>query len=112
MGKDLTGFEVDFDKQKIAAAFYEAARQEVGTGRLAEARRKGVMFSNEHGAEHLNDTSRGLTKGLSLWYLARQLRPEVVIETGFGRGGSAAFLLAGVQPWGERVHSIDPAFRH
>ena len=36
----------------------------------------------------------------------------MVIESGFGRGGSAAFLLAGVQPWGGRVHSIDPAFRH
>lgn len=109
---DFSGFAAGFDREMIAAEFHEAARHEVGTGRLAEAYRTGVMFSNETGTERLNDTSLGLVEGMILWHLARRLRPEVVIETGFGRGGSAAFLLAGVQPWGGRVYSIDPAFRH
>jgi len=112
MTMEIGEFGSGFDREMIAARFEEAARQELGTGRLAEAYRTGVMFSNESGTEYLDDTSLGLTEGLILWYLARQMRPEVVIETGFGRGGSAAFMLAGVQPWGGRVYSIDPAFRH
>lgn len=95
-----------------AAEFAEAAKRETGTGRLAEVYRTGVMFANEKGTEHLNNTSLDLTEGRALWRLARQLRPEVVIETGFGRGGSAAFLLAALEPWKGRVYSIDPAYRH
>jgi len=70
------------------------------------------MFTDGDEVAYLNDTSLGLTEGQILWHIARNLKPDVVIETGFGRGGSAAFLLAAVRPWEGRVISIDPAFRH
>ena len=35
-------------------------------------------------------------------------RPTTVIETGFGRGASAAFFLSALSPWQGKVISIDP----
>jgi predicted O-methyltransferase YrrM len=97
---------------EIVAKFDEAARHEESVHRLAEVYRTGIMFSADNESVRLNDTSLGLTEGRILWYLARALRPDTIIETGFGRGGSAAFLLAAMKPWEGRLISIDPAFRN
>jgi len=70
------------------------------------------MFADGEHVSRLDNTSLDFTQGCILWNLARAARANVIIETGFGRGGSAAFLLSAVKPWNGRVISIDPAFRH
>ena len=96
----------------IVSEFESAGRHEAPTKRLSNVYKTGVMFEDGTKKVELNNTSLGLTEGRILWSLARKLRPETIIETGFGRGGSAAFLLAAVHPWGGKVRSVDPAFRH
>lgn len=96
----------------IIAEFEAASHEEEPTRLLANAYKTGIMFSEGTEKISLNETSLGLTEGRILWHLARSLRPETIIETGFGRGGSAAFLLAALHPWAGKVISIDPAFRH
>jgi predicted O-methyltransferase YrrM len=98
-------------ESEIASAFDAAAQTEPGERHLAEVYRTGVMYSVNNEPVMLNDTSLGLTEGRILWYLSRQFRPPVIIETGFGRGGSAAFFLTALSAWKGRLISIDPAFR-
>ena len=74
--------------------------------------KSGVMYALDGNETKLNDTSLGITEGRILWNLARQSKPGTIIETGFGRGGSAAFFLSALAPWGGKLISIDPAFRH
>lgn len=105
-------FAEALNEAQIISEFESAARGEEPTGRLQRAYQTGVMFEDRAEKIELNNTSLGLTEGRILWYLARKLRPETIVETGFGRGGSAAFLLAALHPWGGKVRSIDPAFRH
>lgn len=98
---------------KSDASFEVAVAQELHTQRLSDSYRSGVMFVREDGQEaRLNNTSLDIVQGKILWTLARRLRPARIVETGFGRGGSAAFLLAASVPWGATVTSIDPAYRH
>ena len=98
--------------EELTAEVLAASQHETPTKELLEVYRTGTMYSTNGERVLLNQTSLGLTEGRVLWHLARTLRPNLIIETGFGRGGSAAFLLAAVAPWGGRVISIDPAFRH
>jgi predicted O-methyltransferase YrrM len=100
------------DLTASVAEFEAAAETEPATGYLAEVYRSGVMYRADGQPVTLNDTSLGLTEGRILWHLARRMRPDVVVETGFGRGGSAAFFLAALAPWSGRLMSLDPAFRH
>jgi predicted O-methyltransferase YrrM len=97
---------------KIVAEFEAAAESEVPTRALAVVYRTRVMFNINERLEILNESCIGLTEGQILWHLARELKPKVIIETGFGRGTSAAFFLAAMSPWNGRLISIDPAFRH
>jgi predicted O-methyltransferase YrrM len=99
-------------ESEIASEFDAAAQANPGERQLAEVYRTGVMYSVNDEQVMLNDTSLGLTEGRILWHLSRQFRPQVIIETGFGRGGSAAFFLTALSPWKGRLISIDPAFKH
>lgn len=96
----------------LANAFRTSAETDPHDAHLLKVYDTGVMYTADGNETRLNETSLGLPEGLVLWYLARQLRPEIVVETGFGRGGSAAFLLTALAPWNGRVISVDPAFRH
>jgi predicted O-methyltransferase YrrM len=98
--------------EDLAAEIQSASQCELPTKQLLAVYRTGVMYSTDCQDVLLNDTSLGLTEGRILWYLARKMRPDFIIETGFGRGGSAAFFLAAVAPWNGKVISIDPAFRY
>ena len=97
--------------EELTAEILVASQHEAPTKELLEVYRTGTMYFANGERVLLDQTSLGLTEGRILWHLARSLRPNLIIETGFGRGGSAAFLLAAVDPWGGRVISIDPAFR-
>jgi len=97
----------------IPRADFEAATQtEPATQYLADVYRTGIMFERSGEQILLNDSSIGLTEGQILWYLARSSHSKSVIETGFGRGGSAAFFLSALAPWNGTLVSIDHAFRH
>jgi predicted O-methyltransferase YrrM len=97
---------------QAASEFEAAAVVEPPTRYLSDVYRTGIMFTPEDGEPvRLTESSIGLTEGRILWSFARQLAPKMIIETGFGRGGSAAFFLAALYPWGGRLISIDPAFR-
>jgi predicted O-methyltransferase YrrM len=108
----------DFDVSKLpqssalAAAFMDAARGERSTADLCEAYRTGVMFTVD-GQHHemIEDGSTQMQEGQVLWYIVRQLRPPLVIEIGFGRGTSAAFLLSALSTWHGKLISIDPYYR-
>lgn len=100
------------DLTELPAEFDAATQAEPATRYLAKVYRTGVMFEMNGDQVLLNDSSTGLTEGRILWHLARSSRPKTVIETGFGRGGSAAFFLSALAPWNGTLISIDPAFRH
>jgi predicted O-methyltransferase YrrM len=100
-----------YDPSELAAEFDSAAQIEPLVRRLSEVYRTGVMFATDNGELiKLDHTTLFLEEGHILWHLARELRPNMIIETGFGRGSSAAFFLSAIYPWGGRVISIDPAF--
>jgi predicted O-methyltransferase YrrM len=82
------------------------------TQHVIRAYQTGVMYEDESGQEKLNNTSASWNEALGLWYLAYTQPGKTILETGFGRGGSAAVLLAGSSQVGARVISVDPAFRH
>ena len=98
--------------EELTAEILAASQEELPTKQLLDVYRTGIMYSMNGERALLDETSSGLTEGRILWHLARSSRPDLIVETGFGRGGSAAFLLAAVAPWNGRVISIDPAFRH
>jgi hypothetical protein len=88
---------MNFDK--FACDFDAAAIIEPPARYLAEAYGTGVMFTPDNGEPVLlDDGSVGLVEGRILWGLARKFAPETIIETGFGRGGSAAFFLSALHP--------------
>jgi predicted O-methyltransferase YrrM len=91
--------------------FRRAAANERSTGELAKVYSTGVMCDCDGQLIHLDETSLGLEEGVILWNLVRRLTPEIIVETGFGKGGSAAFFLSGASPWNGRLISIDPWFR-
>jgi len=98
-------------QSQLAVAFAEAAGTEPSLRYISEAHRSGIMFNVNGRSAPYDDESVGLAEGRVLWHLVRQLRPALVIETGFGRGGSAAFFLSALEPWGGKLISIDGWFR-
>jgi hypothetical protein len=109
---NFMALEIMLSPKDLALEFEAVAETSPGERNLAEVYRTGVMYVSNGTPVMLNDTSLGFTEGRVLWHLARQLRPEIIIETGFGRGGSAAFFLTALDHWNGRLISIDPAFRH
>jgi predicted O-methyltransferase YrrM len=95
----------------LTLEFDAAAQTEPGERLLAEVYKTGVMYKVNDVPVVLDNTSLGLIEGRILWHICRRLRPQVVIETGFGRGESAAFFLAALSSWKGRLISIDPAFK-
>jgi cephalosporin hydroxylase len=96
----------------LTAEFAKAVEQESAASYLNRVYETGVLFDVNGRREMTNETSMQMPEGQILWYVARHLRPNLVMETGFGRGGSAAFFLSALAPWGGKLISIDPAFRH
>lgn len=92
--------------------FEACANEDATTKKLMQVYSSGVMYEKDKVKEPLLLSSIPLDEGLALWYMVRKLTPSVIVETGFGRGGSAAFLLSACSPWNGKVISIDPAFRH
>lgn len=98
-------------QHQLANEFSAAAQSEAAAQYLSNVYRTGIMFDVDHRKEVLNESCIGSAEGLILWHLTRKLQPELVIETGFGRGTSSAFFLSALAPWNGRLISIDPAFR-
>lgn len=96
----------------LARDFAAAAITEPASSYIDRVYKTGVMFDVAGQRELINETSVSMREGRILWYLARALQASLVIETGFGRGGSAAFFLSAIAPASGQVISIDPAFRH
>jgi cephalosporin hydroxylase len=93
---------------EVAAAFFDAARSEESTAYLSNVYRTGVMFDVDGHREEINESCTPMLEGQILWYITRQLRPMLIIETGFGWGASAAFFLSALSPWHGKLISIDP----
>src|SRR5262249_36916859 len=102
----------DFDITKlpssseVAAAFLDAAHWEDSTAYLSNVYRSGVIFDVNGHREEIDKACTQLSEGQILWYITRQLRPALIIETGFGRGASAAFFLSALSPWHGKLISI------
>jgi predicted O-methyltransferase YrrM len=96
---------------EVAAAFLDAAHWEDSTAHLSNVYRTGVIFDVDGHREEINESCTQQSEGQILWYITRQLRPTLIIETGFGRGASAAFFLSALSPWHGKLISIDPYFR-
>jgi predicted O-methyltransferase YrrM len=99
-------------RDELASKFSAAAESEEIVRLVLDTYRTGIMLDDGQRKETLNESCIGQVEGMILWNLARQLRPELIIETGFGRGTSAAFFLSAMAPWNGKLISIDPAFRH
>ena len=92
---------------EVAAAFLDAARSENSTAYLSNVYRTGVIFDVDGHREEIDESCTQMPEGQILWYITRQLRPMLIIETGFGRGASAAFFLSALSPWHGKLISID-----
>ena len=69
---------------EVAAAVFDAARSEESTAYLSNVYRTGVMFDVDGHREEINESCTPMLEGQILWYITRQLRPMLIIETGFG----------------------------
>jgi predicted O-methyltransferase YrrM len=109
-------FSVDLSSQptneQLREEFEAAAETEPAAGYIHDAYRTGIMFQAGEDSVALNESCISGQQGQMLWHLTRTLRPETIIETGFGRGTSAAFFLSALAPWNGTLTSIDPAYRH
>ncbi len=99
------------EQKERAKLFDAAARTEDALGQISEVYRTGVMFRRNEQDIKLDLACTPLDEGRTMWYVIRHFRPSCVVEVGFGRGTSAAFILGALAPWQGRLISVDPFFR-
>ena len=98
--------------ERLRLEFQTAAETEPAARYILGVYQTGIMFATGGESVALDESCTPMQQGQMLWHLTRSLRPDTIIETGVGKGTSAAFFLSALAPWNGTLTSIDPAFRH